>query len=146
MVASAQNNAGNRCYHEPLDPGGDRSSVRLLFDLTALFNTYVLEYFSALLFPDRKFTNDSINEIFDQLGPTPRLCLDYQYIPDGLAAYRRDLTTAIAEATPSKIEGLLMAAESLSMDSISQKNCLVRRAKQDEVASCHYPHRSIKIG
>ena len=75
------------------------------------------------------------NEIFDQLGPTPRLCLDYQYIPDGLAAYNQDLTTAIAEATPSKIEGLLKVAESLSMDSISQKICLVRRTKLDEVAS-----------
>ena len=100
-----------------------------------MFNTNVLEYFSALLFPDRKFTNDSINEIFDQLGPTPRLCLDYQYIPDRLAAYSRDLTTAIAKATPPEIEGLLKAAESLSMDSISQTICLVRRAKQDEVAS-----------
>lgn len=80
-------------------------------------------------------TNDSINEIFGQLGPTPRLCFDYQYIPDGFAAYSRDLTTAIAEATPSKIEGLLKAAESLSMDSISQKIYLICRAKQDEVAS-----------
>jgi hypothetical protein len=41
----------------------------------------------------------------------------------------------IAEAIPSKIDGLLQAAESLSMDSVSQKICLVCRAMQDEVAS-----------
>lgn len=74
-------------------------------------------------------------DIFDQLGPTPRVCLDYQHNSEELAAYRRDLTTAIAEATPYEIDRLFKTAESLSMDSISQKICLLSREKQDEVTS-----------
>ena len=135
MVASTQNYADLSCCHEPLDRRGDYSSVRVLFDLTTSFNANVLEYLSATLFPDRKFNNDSINEIFDQFSPTPRVCLNYQQHPDELEAYKKDVTMAIMATNLSNIEGLFRVAKSLRMDASSHKICLVRRAQEDDVGS-----------
>jgi hypothetical protein len=134
VVASVQDNGGKRHCYESLDQRGDHSSVRSLLDLTA-FNANTLEYFSASLFTDRKFTNDSIDDIFDRLGPIPRLCLDYQHTPQQLIRYRWDLSRAIAGATPDKINDLFMDASCLNMDSTSHKICLISREKQDEVDS-----------
>ena len=135
MVASAQDNGG-KCYcYESLDQRGDHSSVRsLLLDLIA-FNSNTLEFFSASLFTDRKFTSDNINDIFDRLGPIPRLCLDYQHTPQQLIRYRWDLSRAIAGATPDKINDLFGDASGFDMDSTSHKICLISHEKQDEVDS-----------
>lgn len=135
MVASTQDHAGRSCCHEPLDPGGDYSSVRVLFELTTLFNANIIEYLSATLFPNRKFTDYDIYEIFDQFAPTPRVCLDYQNHPKELDAYKKDVAQAIETIDISNIASLFTTAESLSMDAASHKICLIRRAQEDDVAS-----------
>jgi len=99
------------------------------------FNANILKYFSATLIPNRKFTSDDINEILDQLSPTPRVCLDYQHYEGELEAYKRDVTTVIEAATIDAIKDLFTYAGSLRMDASSHKICLVRRAHEDEIGS-----------
>lgn len=63
------------------------------------------------------------------------MCVDYQHNFEELAAYKRDPTTAITKTSPYELDRIFKAAESLSMDSISEKICLLSREKQDEVTS-----------
>ncbi|KIM39972.1 hypothetical protein M413DRAFT_29116 [Hebeloma cylindrosporum] len=112
-----------------------RSFEREVTSLLSDIHTYTLEYLSASLFPDRNFTDDSILDIFDALGPIPRLCLDYQHVPQQMIKYKQDLNAAIMEATPDKLERLVMAAKCYGMDSISDKICLICREEQNEVDS-----------
>jgi hypothetical protein len=66
-----------------------------------------------------------INNIFDELGPIPRLCIDYN--ERELAQYRASLSTELSKLTITKLDDLAGAARSLEMDAISHKICLVRR-------------------
>ncbi|EDR05961.1 uncharacterized protein LACBIDRAFT_329135 [Laccaria bicolor S238N-H82] len=54
------------------------------------------------------------NEIFDQLGPTPRLCIDYQLDSMAMRQYEQDLRTAmISVITTDKLESLAWSLPSL---------------------------------
>ena len=76
-----------------------------------------------------------IDNIFDELGPIPRLCIDYDEID--LAQYRASLSTELSKLTITKLDNLVGAvrslemdangAKNLGMDAISHKICLVRR-------------------
>ena len=78
---------------------------------------------------------DHIDNIFDELGPIPRLCLDYGV--DELSDYRDALSDALSMLTIKNLEDLVHAAKRLdmgasgprnsAMDSISHKICLIRR-------------------
>ncbi len=74
-----------------------------------------------------------INILYEQLGPTPRLCLD-------LDAYQRtryegDLRKAISNVTPESLKALFDAASTLEMDKLSHKICMIRRNSRENVAS-----------
>jgi hypothetical protein len=78
---------------------------------------------------------DHINNVFDELGPIPRLCIDYNV--RALSKYRNSLSIELSKLTIKKLEGLVGAARSLEMDAsgtrslgmdaISHKICLIRR-------------------
>jgi len=78
---------------------------------------------------------DHINNVFDELGPIPRLCLDYSV--EALSSYRRSLSKALSKLTVEKLEDLVGAAtclemdpngaKNLAMDTIFHKICLIRR-------------------
>jgi len=78
---------------------------------------------------------DHINNVFDELGPIPRLCLDYSV--EALSSYRRSLSKALSKLTIEKLEDLVGAttclemdpngAKNLAMDTIFHKICLIRR-------------------
>jgi len=55
--------------------------------------------FSVIGVPLRLLASDfdHINKTFDELGPVPRLCIDYD--EDELRAYRQDLTKALRNLT-----------------------------------------------
>ena len=83
-------------------------------------------------------TNESrTNEIFDQFGPIPRLCIDYQIDPEAMDLYERELNTAISETTSAKLETLIKTASSanLGADSVSHKIALLNRQLSDKVRS-----------
>jgi hypothetical protein len=66
---------------------------------------------------------DLINEIFDELGPIPRLCIEYG--EDELEGYREDLNNALGNISIDNLEKL--AAAGMEMDVTSHKVCLIRR-------------------
>jgi hypothetical protein len=76
-----------------------------------------------------------INDIFDELGPIPRLCIDYS--TRDLLKYKTSLSMELSNLTVKKLEDLVGAARSmemgpsegrnLAMDSISHKICLIQR-------------------
>jgi hypothetical protein len=73
----------------------------------------------------------NINEIFDELGPIPRLCLDHDI--EELSKYKASLSKELSDLTIKKLEDLVGAARNMEMsasgasDTISHKICLVRR-------------------
>jgi hypothetical protein len=71
---------------------------------------------------------DLIKELFDELGPVPRLCIDYDEAR--LRAYRKDLKKELGGLSINKLEKLVDAEESLAMDAVSHKLCLIRRFHQ----------------
>ena len=66
---------------------------------------------------------DLINEIFDELGPIPRLCIDFD--KNQLGDYREDLKETLDNISVEKLEELADAAKSMNMDVISRKVCLI---------------------
>jgi len=48
---------------------------------------------------------DHINNVFDELGPIPRLCIEYDELQ--LAMYRTDLTEALKKITIDKLEEIV---------------------------------------
>jgi hypothetical protein len=52
---------------------------------------------------------DHINEIFDELGPVPCLCIDYD--EDELRAYRQDLTEALQNLTVNDLQNATTRGE-----------------------------------
>ena len=89
---------------------------------------------ASLLLPDCvDFTR--IDRIFDNLGPTPRLCLDLLSNPEQLAEYQHDVKLVISNITADELVNLAQDADSLSMDAVSDKIYLVRRERRDVVNS-----------
>ncbi|KIL64118.1 hypothetical protein M378DRAFT_11689 [Amanita muscaria Koide BX008] len=78
-------------------------------------------------------TETHVNEMFDQLGPVARLCI--KWTSDQLAQYRNELHQAISKITADDIKKLTIEACGLTMDAVSDKICLLRRQKWDEVFS-----------
>lgn len=89
--------------------------------------------FSALQSPPEEITETHINDIFDQLGPIPRLCIDYS--SNELEEYKTALYQAISDITAGKIEEMTKSASGLSMDAVSHKICLLSRRQRDDVHS-----------
>ena len=72
-----------------------------------------------------------VNEIFDQLGPTPRICIELLSVQQDLLQYEKDLQSAILAVTANQLDRLFKDAASLTMDALSHKICLLSREKRD---------------
>jgi hypothetical protein len=86
-----------------------------------------------------------VNDVFDQFGPIPRLCIDYLDLdsdsdsdPDSnirIAQYKKDVQKAIASLKLSKLEQLIEDTSSLTVDGLSHKICLISREDRESVYS-----------
>jgi hypothetical protein len=69
-----------------------------------------------------------IDEIFDELGPTPRLCFEKKR---WLTEYRRKLNEALGRLTLSYLEDMSFTRESLALDAVSDKMYMLKRSGVD---------------
>jgi hypothetical protein len=76
-----------------------------------------------------------ISDVFDRLGPTARLCLETVESEAMLKDYERELTEALTNITADKLRTLINDTRSLSMDTVSNKLCLISRKDRDDVRS-----------
>jgi hypothetical protein len=91
---------------------------------------------ASMLPPNTKVDRKSITCVFNELGPTPRLCIEY--LDAGLIdQYRQDLEEAISNLTTSQLETMYRDFRSLSgsVDKISHKICLLTRHDRENVNS-----------
>lgn len=72
--------------------------------------------------PDVSLT--TIDEIFDELGPIPRLCFGKKR---WLAEYRRKLNEALGELTFCKLENMSLSRESPALDVVSHRMYMLKR-------------------
>jgi len=70
----------------------------------------------------------TINEIFDELGPTPRLCFGDE---NSLLWHRKGLDKALRGLTLSYLEAVGSFAEDLSLDAVSHKMYMLKRSSPD---------------
>jgi len=68
-----------------------------------------------------------IDEIYDKYGPIPRLCFDQASKTRIWAAYLKIFREALAALTLQKLEEVVVKGGALTMNSISQKICLLQR-------------------
>jgi hypothetical protein len=80
-----------------------------------------------------QFEQKRINQIFDELGPTPRLCIDYLSNPGRLKEYRRDLRDAILDITSGQLEKLIRDIASVNLSEVSHKLFLIFREEREVV-------------
>jgi len=88
---------------------------------------------AANLTPSANITEGHIDEIFDLLGPVPRLCIDFS--SHELEEYKDDLNMALKSITVDEIEKMIKDTSSLTMDAVSHKICLLSRVERDDIHS-----------
>jgi hypothetical protein len=69
----------------------------------------------------------TIHEIFEEFGPTPRLCIEYASDPERLRGYGEKLDDEISNITTCKLEELIQQSTLLKMDAVLHKICLISR-------------------
>jgi len=69
----------------------------------------------------------AIDERYTRLGPTPRISVLYQLLPNQLREYQRDLIRSIQNLDPAKFELAVSSAEELDMTAVGHKLFLIRR-------------------
>ena len=74
---------------------------------------------------ERDLDLDTINDKYDRLGPTPRLCLSYDDFE--LADYEDQISKVLQTVTLRKLEELAEGPENSHMNTLSHKISLVRR-------------------
>ena len=84
--------------------------------------------------PEIKVDRERVNAVFDELGPTPRLCIDYLRSAQ-IEQYERDIKTAISALTTSELEQLFIDTNSLTMNNTSHKIYLISRRDRKNVSS-----------
>ncbi len=80
-------------------------------------------------------SDKQVNHLYDQFGPTPRLCIDYLLNLFEAKNYEDDVRKAVANITSQKLETLFDESAALKMDDFSDKICLISRENRDNVAS-----------
>ncbi|KAF8627245.1 hypothetical protein AX15_004464 [Amanita polypyramis BW_CC] len=85
--------------------------------------------------PPGMILNESVNRVFNELGPTPRLCIDYLRSRGRIEKYRQDVQEAISNLTISELQRLLQDSRSLKMDAVSHMICLISRKDREDVYS-----------
>ena len=71
-------------------------------------------------------TEKRIIDIFDRLGPIPRLSLEFSFDPPILAQYEEQINSAILKI-PLQLDKLFNATRGLDMDALSHMLCLISR-------------------
>ncbi|KAK2464475.1 hypothetical protein APHAL10511_003454 [Amanita phalloides] len=84
--------------------------------------------------PPGAILHESVNRVFNEFGPTPRLCIDYLCY-DKIEQYRKDVQEAISNLTANELQRLFQHSRSLTMDAISRKIFLISREDRDNVRS-----------
>ena len=77
----------------------------------------------------------TIHEIFEEFGPTPRLCIEYASDPERLRGYGEKLDDEISNITMGKLEELIQQSTLLKMDAVSHKICFVSRSDPKNMRS-----------
>jgi hypothetical protein len=77
--------------------------------------------------------HESVNPVFNELGPIPRLCIDY--LGTGLIEeYRKDVQKAISNVTTGEeLERLFQNSLSLTMNAVSHKKYLISRQDKENL-------------
>jgi hypothetical protein len=88
---------------------------------------------STSTLPSGTIDHESVNRVFNELGPIPRLCIDYLGPDNLIERYREDVQEAISNVTASEIEQLFSG--SLTMDAVSHKICLISRRDKEDLNS-----------
>ena len=83
--------------------------------------------------PELKVDRERAIEVFNQLGPTPRLCIDYLIAPRRMKDYEENVEQVISEITTAELRRLFRGACSLTLDPPSDKICLVSRMEGEDV-------------
>jgi hypothetical protein len=79
----------------------------------------------------------AVLEIYETLGPTPCLCIEFPSEPQLLPVYKNQLNDAISNITTDKLEQLTQDSSQLIMDTtqVSHKLCLIRCHDRNDVLS-----------
>jgi hypothetical protein len=78
---------------------------------------------------------EAVLEIFETLGPTPRLCIELASEPERLQVYKDQLNRVISGIIAADLEKLANDVSRLTMDTVSHKVCLIRRRDRNNVRS-----------
>lgn len=83
---------------------------------------------AAQLCPDSP-NSETINNVYDELGPTPHLCLDVASEPNKLKIYKDEIRTALKQLTLQGLQELIypLRHHGLDMDDVSDKVCQIKR-------------------
>ena len=79
-----------------------------------------------------------VDDAFDHLGPTPRLCLETVFHSPWLVQYKEDRSTTLEEMTLETLRTLVDNVKNLNMDKASHKLFLIKRAPGAEETE-HWP-------
>jgi len=82
-----------------------------------------------------EISNQEVHRLYDQFGPTPRLCIDFLFEPLERKAHEDHVRKAISKITSQKFETLFDESSALEMDDLSHKICLISRENRDDVTS-----------
>ena len=88
-----------------------------------------------MLPPKIKVDRGRAIDVFNQLGPIPRLCINNLGSLTRMKRYEENVQTAIKTLKLSKLEQVIEDTSSLTMDSLSQKICLISRQDREDVYS-----------
>jgi hypothetical protein len=95
-----------------------------------MYGALLMQLLSAPLHPASP-NSEIIDDIYDQFGPTPRLCLEMASDPDQLEAYKAGVRRALKLVTPQYLLKMTHELEVMNMDEVSQKLCQIRRQHID---------------
>ena len=79
--------------------------------------------------------SETIDDMYDRFGPTPRLCIQKPLDTDQLEEYKNETRRALANLTLQSLRELTNDIEDLKMDLVSHKLCLISREKLHNVRS-----------
>jgi hypothetical protein len=82
-------------------------------------------YRSIILFSHQSL--DKVLKKYDSLGPTARLC--FELTPGQIERHTYDLHYSIENTSPDQLKYLFSAGSRLSLDTLSDKICLIRRKR-----------------
>lgn len=77
---------------------------------------------------------EEIDAVFDNFGPTPRLCFDTLLQPHGIDSYQCALNEILAGLTSQDLKTSVVNMGSLAADKLSHTICLISRKNRDELS------------